>query len=58
MKSDKSGTFKPGDNVLVFGYDLGMPPPGGLAQKIAIPANWAVKCPANLSLKQAMIPLR
>lgn len=51
---DKSGTFSPGDVVLVFGYDLGMNTPGGLGQVISIPANWAVKRPENLSLKEAM----
>jgi alcohol dehydrogenase len=52
--SDKSGTFSPGDEVVVFGYDLGMNTPGGLGQMISIPANWAVKRPENLSLKEAM----
>lgn len=52
---DKSGTFSPGDEVLVFGYDLGMNTSGGLAQRISIPANWAVKRPATLSLKEAMV---
>ncbi|WP_293750223.1 YhdH/YhfP family quinone oxidoreductase [uncultured Paraglaciecola sp.] len=53
--SDKSGTFSPGDEVVMFGYDLGMNTPGGLGQMISIPANWAVKRPENLSLKEAMI---
>jgi alcohol dehydrogenase len=52
--SDKSGTFKPGEQVLVFGYDLGMNTAGGLGQMISIPANWAVSCPATLNLKEAM----
>ncbi|MFQ3207128.1 MAG: acrylyl-CoA reductase (NADPH) [Glaciecola sp.] len=52
---DKSGTFSAGDEVLIFGYDLGMNTPGGLGQMISIPANWAVKRPDNLSLKEAMI---
>jgi acrylyl-CoA reductase (NADPH) len=51
---DKSGTFTPGDQVLVFGYDLGMNTPGGLGQKISIPATWAVACPDTLTLKEAM----
>lgn len=53
--SDKSGTFKTGDEVLYFGYDLGMNTPGGLGQVISTPANWAVKRPASLSLKEAML---
>jgi acrylyl-CoA reductase (NADPH) len=51
---DKSGTFSPGDEVLVFGYDLGMNTPGGLGQMISIPAKWAVRRPENISLKEAM----
>jgi acrylyl-CoA reductase (NADPH) len=52
--SDKSNTFKAGQQVLVFGYDLGMNTPGGLGQMISIPANWAVSCPDTLNLKEAM----
>jgi acrylyl-CoA reductase (NADPH) len=52
--SDKSNTFSAGDEVLVFGYDLGMNTPGGLGQMISIPANWAVACPDTLTLKEAM----
>jgi alcohol dehydrogenase len=52
--SDKSGTFKAAEQVLVFGYDLGMNTAGGLGQMISIPANWAVSCPSTLSLKEAM----
>ena len=53
--SDKSGTFKEGQEVVVFGYDLGMDTDGGLSQMISIPADWAVSCPESLSLKEAMI---
>lgn len=52
---DKSGTFAAGDQVLVFGYDLGMNTPGGLGQYISIPSDWAVKRPEALSLKEAMM---
>ncbi|WP_435949959.1 oxidoreductase [Psychrobacter sp. DM8] len=53
--SDKSGTFTKGQEVVIFGYDLGMNTDGGLAEMIAIPADWAVKCPDSLTLKEAMI---
>ena len=53
--SDKSGTFSEGQEVVVFGYDLGMDTDGGLAQMISIPADWAVECPSSLTLKEAMI---
>lgn len=52
--SDKSGTFASGEQVVVFGYDLGMNTSGGLAQRIRIPADWAVTCPETLTLKEAM----
>lgn len=53
--SDKSGTFKEGQEVVVFGYDLGMDTPGGLGQMISIPADWAIACPEALTLKETMI---
>ena len=53
--SDKSGTFSEGQEVVVFGYDLGMYTAGGLGQMIAITADWALPCPEALSLKEAMI---
>src|SRR5690606_18257016 len=37
---DRSGRFKAGDKVIVSGYDLGMNTPGGLGQRIRVPANW------------------
>ena len=52
--SDKSGTFSAGQEVLVFGYDLGMNTDGGLGQMISIPADWALACPETLTLKEAM----
>lgn len=47
--------FNVGDQVLVTGYDLGMNTPGGYGQYIRIPADWIVKLPENLSLKESMI---
>jgi len=47
--------FKPGDRVIVTGYDLGMNTAGGLEEYIRVPAGWVVRLPANLSLKEAMI---
>ncbi|TQV81291.1 acryloyl-CoA reductase [Exilibacterium tricleocarpae] len=52
---DSSGSFQPGDPVLVCGYDLGMNTDGGLAQRIRVPSAWACRCPAGLSLREAMI---
>lgn len=52
---DSSGTFKAGDDVIVTGYDLGMNTPGGLAQYIRVPAEWAVVRPAGLTARESMI---
>src|SRR5210317_2531003 len=47
--------FKPGEQVLVTGYDLGMNTPGGYAEYVRVPADWVVKLPDNLSLRESMI---
>ena len=47
--------FRPGDQVLVTGYDLGMNTSGGFGQYIRVPADWVVHLPEGLSLKEAMI---
>jgi putative YhdH/YhfP family quinone oxidoreductase len=48
-------SFKPGDEVLVTGFDLGMNTAGGFGQYIRIPSKWAVALPAGLSAKEAMV---
>lgn len=50
-----SGSFAPGDAVLVTGYDLGMETDGGFGQYIRIPSAWAVRLPAGLSLEESMM---
>jgi len=52
---DQSGTYQKGDEIIVTGYDLGMNTAGGLEEYIRIPADWAVKLPENLTLKESMI---
>jgi acrylyl-CoA reductase (NADPH) len=44
-----------GEEVIVTGYDLGMNTPGGYGQYIRVPAEWVVKLPQDLSMKEAMI---
>lgn len=48
-------SFADGDEVVVIGFDLGMNTAGGFGQYVRIPAGWAVKLPAGLSLKESMI---
>jgi putative YhdH/YhfP family quinone oxidoreductase len=52
---DKSGTYQKGDKVIVTGYDLGMNTAGGFEEYIRIPAEWAVKLPESLTLRESMI---
>ncbi len=49
-----SADFRPGDAVLVTGYDLGMNTSGGFGQYIRVPAVWVVKLPAGLTLRESM----
>lgn len=46
--------FRAGQEVIVFGFDLGMNTAGGFAQRIRVPANWVLNKPENLSLADAM----
>lgn len=46
---------KPGDQVIVSGYELGMNHPGGFAEYVRVPAAWVLRLPVGLSLEQAMM---
>jgi len=50
-----AGPFKPGDEVIVTSYDLGMDTDGGYAEYCRVPAAWVVPLPKGLSLREAMI---
>lgn len=47
--------FKPGDNVIVTSYDLGMNTAGGFGQYIRVPGDWVVPLPDGLTLRESMI---
>jgi putative YhdH/YhfP family quinone oxidoreductase len=47
--------FKPGDEVIVTSYDLGMNTAGGFGQYIRVPAAWVVPRPPSLSAAEAMV---
>ncbi|MDI6874870.1 MAG: YhdH/YhfP family quinone oxidoreductase [Actinomycetota bacterium] len=55
VEESSSPNFKPGEEVLVTGYDLGMNTSGGMAEYIRVPASWVVRLPAGLTLKESMI---
>ncbi|WP_025763735.1 YhdH/YhfP family quinone oxidoreductase [Dyadobacter tibetensis] len=48
-------TYEVGDVVIVTSFDLGMNTDGGFADYIRVPAQWAIKLPAGLSMKESMI---
>jgi putative YhdH/YhfP family quinone oxidoreductase len=47
--------FKPGDRVLVTGFDLGAGRWGGYSELLRVPADWVVRVPASLTAREAMI---
>ncbi len=51
----ESSAFRPGDEVVAIGFDIGMNTPGGFGQRVRIPAQWAVPLPHGLSLHESMI---
>ncbi len=46
--------FKAGDEVLATSYDIGVAHHGGFAEQARLPADWVVKLPPGLSLRDAM----
>lgn len=55
VDESNNAEFKPGDRVLVTGYDLGMNTAGGFGEYIRVPAEWVVPLPEALSLREGMI---
>ena len=55
VTASEAGDFRPGDEVIVIGFDLGMNTSGGFGQKIRVPAAWAVPMPAGLDARSSMI---
>jgi acrylyl-CoA reductase (NADPH) len=54
VESSQDARFKPGDSVLVTGYDMGVAHDGGYAELVRVPADWVVRLPQGLSLHDAM----
>ncbi|WP_018185201.1 MDR family oxidoreductase [Kaistia granuli] len=46
--------FKPGDRVVLNGFELSMSHQGGYAQKARVPGEWLVKLPDAISNRDAM----
>ena len=54
VESSSDARFKPGDEVIVTGYDMGVAHDGGFAEYARVPADWVVPLPKELSLFDAM----
>ncbi|TNF99639.1 MAG: acryloyl-CoA reductase [Gammaproteobacteria bacterium] len=54
VEESDSDEFKPGDQVIVTSYDLGMNTSGGFGQYIRVPTQWAVPLPSGISLQESM----
>ncbi|MDE2260704.1 MAG: oxidoreductase [Betaproteobacteria bacterium] len=46
--------FKPGDPVLVTGYDLGVAHDGGYARYVRVPADWVIHRPTGMDAREAL----
>jgi acrylyl-CoA reductase (NADPH) len=55
VEASEVDAFRPGDKVVVTGYDLGMNTPGGFGEYVRIPAEWAVRLPQHLAPRESMI---
>ena len=55
VAASSSAAFAAGDGVIVIGFDLGMNTAGGFAQKVRVPAAWAVPMPDGLDARAAMV---
>lgn len=55
VEESASAAFKPGDQVVVTGFDLGMNTAGGFGEYIRVPADWLVPLPQGLSLRESMV---
>ena len=54
VESSQDARFKPGDEVIVTGYDMGVAHDGGFAEYARVPADWVMHLPQGLSLFDAM----
>ena len=54
VEESTDGRFRPGDEVIVTSYDLGVNTPGGFGQYIRVPAGWIVPLPNGLTLRESM----
>jgi putative YhdH/YhfP family quinone oxidoreductase len=54
VEASTDARFKPGDKVILTGFNTGVTHPGGYAERARVPADWLVALPSGLSAKEAM----
>lgn len=54
VETSTDARYKPGDEVLVTGYGMGVDHDGGFAERVRVPADWIVPMPPGLTLFDAM----
>jgi NADPH2:quinone reductase len=55
VESSTDPRFRPGDPVVVTGYNLSVSHDGGYAEVVRVPADWIVPLPPGLTLFEAMV---
>lgn len=55
VTQSKSSAFSVGEKVIATSYDLGMNTDGGFGEYIKVPAEWLVKLPEKMTMKDAML---
>tara|TARA_Y100000588_G_scaffold115086_1_gene126203 strand:- start:6024 stop:7019 length:996 start_codon:yes stop_codon:yes gene_type:complete len=55
VAASNDSRFKEGETVLVTGFGTGVSHDGGYAEYATIPGDWVVKCPENMSPREAML---
>ncbi|HEY6093599.1 MAG TPA: YhdH/YhfP family quinone oxidoreductase [Gallionellaceae bacterium] len=55
VESSLDPRFKPGDEVLVTGYDMGVAHDGGFSEHVRVPGDWVVRLPRGMSLLESMV---
>ncbi|MCA1671970.1 MAG: oxidoreductase [Actinobacteria bacterium] len=54
VESSEDPRFRPGDRVLLTGYDFGVGHDGGYAERVRVPGEWVIPVPAGLTLRECM----
>jgi acrylyl-CoA reductase (NADPH) len=55
VEESTSADYRPGDQVIITGYELGSGHWGGYSEFVRVPAEWIVPLPGGLTLRETMI---